>query len=151
MVEVIRRAKAADAVAIRALTRAVYAKWMSVIGREPFPMTADYDVAVVQHWIDVLDRDGALVALVEMIPHIDHLFIANLAVAEAMQGKGLGVRMLRHAEDVARNAALAEVQLATNQAFASNVAFYERQGYVVCERSLMFDGGTALRFRKSIT
>ena len=37
----IRPAVAAEAARIRALTRAAYAKWVAVIGREPLPMQAD--------------------------------------------------------------------------------------------------------------
>lgn len=41
----LRRATAADAANVRALARAAYAKWVPLIGREPIPMTADYDRA----------------------------------------------------------------------------------------------------------
>ena len=37
----LRQAVPADAPAIRELTRAAYAKWIPLIGREPKPMTAD--------------------------------------------------------------------------------------------------------------
>ena len=37
----VRRATAADVANVRALTRSAYAKWVSLIGREPMPMTAD--------------------------------------------------------------------------------------------------------------
>lgn len=64
----IRRATAADAGVVHALTRAAYAKWVPVIGREPKPMGADYDVAVRDHLIDLLCVGGEVVAFVEMIP-----------------------------------------------------------------------------------
>jgi GNAT superfamily N-acetyltransferase len=38
--------RAAPAATMRALARAAYARWIPVIGREPTPMTADYDRAV---------------------------------------------------------------------------------------------------------
>jgi hypothetical protein len=41
----LRRATPPDAPAVRDLTRAAYAKWVPVLGREPLPMTADYDAA----------------------------------------------------------------------------------------------------------
>ena len=41
----LRRATPSDAAAIRDLTREAYAKWVPLIGREPKPMTADYDAA----------------------------------------------------------------------------------------------------------
>jgi len=55
-----RRAGPADAAAVRDLTRAAYAKWCAVIGREPKPMTTDYDRAVRDHLIDLLVEESAL-------------------------------------------------------------------------------------------
>ena len=50
----LRRAVAADAAAIRELTREAYAKWVPVIGREPKPMTADYAEALRKNRFDLL-------------------------------------------------------------------------------------------------
>jgi len=41
----LRLATADDAPIIRALTRQAYQPWVAVIGREPLPMTADYELA----------------------------------------------------------------------------------------------------------
>jgi GNAT superfamily N-acetyltransferase len=134
----IRRAGPADAAAIAALTRAAYEKWIAVIGRAPKPMTADYDVAVREHLIELLEEDGELVALVECIVEPDHLLIENLAAAPAHQGKGHGVRLMARAEELARELGFAEVRLYTNRLFAENVAFYRKLGY-------RFDGETAFK------
>ncbi|HLB97049.1 MAG TPA: GNAT family N-acetyltransferase, partial [Acetobacteraceae bacterium] len=99
----IRRATAADAGAVRELTRAAYAKWVPVIGREPLPMAADYDAAVREHLIDLLHVGGEIVALVETILAADHLLIENVAVAPAFQGRGYGRRLMAHAEALARS------------------------------------------------
>lgn len=77
----IRPAVAADAARIRALTRAAYAKWVVLIGREPLPMQADYERALREHAIDLLIVGGALAGLIETIVHPDHLWIENVAVA----------------------------------------------------------------------
>jgi N-acetylglutamate synthase-like GNAT family acetyltransferase len=134
----IRRAVPADAAAITALTRAAYEKWIPVIGRAPKPMTADYDVAVREHLIDLLFVEGKLVALVECIREPDHLLIENLAVAPDQQGRGYGLRLLRHSESLARGLGYVELRLYTNKLFAENVAFYARHGY-------RFDGETAFK------
>src|SRR5205085_4879369 len=84
----IRRAVAADAPAVRELTRAAYAKWVPLIGREPKPMTADYNAAVRNHLVDLLQFGEQLVGLVEMIPEVGYLLIENVAVAPASQGQG---------------------------------------------------------------
>jgi N-acetylglutamate synthase-like GNAT family acetyltransferase len=135
----IRRAGPADAAAIAALTRDAYAKWVPVIGRQPKPMAADYDVAVLEHLIDLLEEDGGeLVALVECIREPDHLLIENLAVAPAHQGKGHGHRLMAHVEGLARELGFTEVRLYTNKLFAENVAYYARRGY-------RFDGESAFK------
>ncbi|MFN0193004.1 MAG: GNAT family N-acetyltransferase [Aestuariivirga sp.] len=146
-----RRAGPEDAAAIRDLTRVVYAKWIPFIGREPKPMTADYDRAVRDHWIDLIEEGCELVALIEMIPAGDHLIVENLAVAESAQGKGFGARLLAHAEQVAREAGFEEVRLYTNAAFAGNVAYYPRRGYRETARTPLPDGGVTVYFAKAVS
>ncbi len=58
-----RRATPADAPAVRDLTRAAYAKWIPLIGREPKPMTANYERAVVDHIIDLYEENDLPVAI----------------------------------------------------------------------------------------
>lgn len=126
-----RRATAADAATVRALTRAAYAKWVPLLGREPRPMTADYDLAVRDHLVDLRLLDGEAEALIEMAPGADHLLIVNVAVAPARQGQGCGRALLAHAEEVARSLGLGEVRLYTNGLFAENLRLYGRVGYRV--------------------
>ena len=143
----VRRAGAEDAAAVRALTRAAYAKWLPVIRRGPTPMTADYDRIVRTDPIDLLLADGALVALVWMVPYPDHLLIENLATAPAHQGRGYGRRLLAHAETFARTLALPEVRLYTNRLFATNVELYRRCGYRI-DREEVFWGGVRVHMSK---
>jgi ribosomal protein S18 acetylase RimI-like enzyme len=145
----IRRATAVDANAIRGLTRSAYAKWVPVIGREPKPMGADYDVAVRDHLVDLLHVGGELVALVEMIVAADHLLIENVAVAPGFQGRGHGRRIVGHAEALAVSLGYAEVRLYTNKMFAANVQLYSRLGYLV-DREEAFAGGVVVHMSKQL-
>ncbi len=126
-----RRATIADAVTVYELTRAAYAKWVPILGREPRPMTADYDAALRDHLIDLLQVDGEAAALIEMAPKPDHLLIVNVAVAPTYQGKGYGRALMAHAEEVARSLSLNEMRLYTNALFAENLRLYSRLGYRV--------------------
>jgi GNAT superfamily N-acetyltransferase len=146
----LRRATAADAANVRALTRAAYAKWVPLIGREPLPMTADYDRAVADHIIDLWEEGGELLALIEVVPASDHLLIVNLAVRPDQQGKGLGDRLLHHAEGLARSLGFDEIQLYTNAAFVSNLAFYARRGYQEYRRGTVLPGSIAIFMRKRL-
>ena len=141
-----RRAGKADAAAVRKLTRDVYAKWIPVIGREPMPMQADYDKAVQEHWIDVIERDGSFIALIEMIPKADHLYVENVAVAETHQGHGLARALLSRAELLARRAGLREIRLLTNKAFATNLALYAKLGFENDAERPFPGGGTTVYF-----
>ncbi len=151
MTGLIRRAGPADAAAVRALTRAVYAKWIAQIGREPLPMQADYERAVAEHWIDLLEIGGQLVALIETIPKSDHLYIQNIAVAEAVQGQGLARHLIDHAAQLARRSGLAELRLLTNKAFASNVDMYCHLGFELCREEPFPGGGSTVHFRKAVS
>jgi ribosomal protein S18 acetylase RimI-like enzyme len=137
----LRRATIDDAPAIRALTREAYAKWVPLIGREPLPMLADYAEAAQQHRIDLLHLAGKLAALIEMIPQTGHLLIENVAVAPALQRRGLGGKLLAHAEEVAASLGYGEIRLYTNEHFAGNVQLYRRLGYRI-DRKEEFRGST---------
>ncbi len=144
-----RRAGIADADAVRDMTRAAYATWVPVIGREPLPMQVDYAKAVVAHRIDLLEQAGQLVALIEMVPQPDHLWLENVAVHPAHQGQGLGRRLMAHAMSVARDMALPDIRLLTNAAFAANLRFYDSLGFVVTART-PFKGGFTVYFARKL-
>jgi len=146
----LRRAASGDAAAVRALTRDAYAKWVPLINREPLPMTADYDRAVREHLIDLWEEGGELLALIEVIPAEDHLLIENVAVRPDRQGRGIGDRLMRHAEALARSLGFDEVRLYTNAAFAENLAFYARRGYQEYRRATVIPGSVVVHMKKTI-
>ena len=145
----IRRAGEADAAAVRELTRSAYAKWVPLIGREPMPMTADYERAVREHMIDLLFVDARLVALIETVNEADHLLIANVAVAPPFQGHGYGRLLLDHAERLAASLRLPELKLYTNKRFVTNIDLYRRLGYAI-DREEPFMGGFMVHMSKRI-
>ncbi|HLJ22012.1 MAG TPA: GNAT family N-acetyltransferase, partial [Stellaceae bacterium] len=137
----LRRAGAADAAAVRDLTREAYAKWVPLIGREPKPMTADYTKAVRRHVIDMIYVDGELAGLIEIIPESDHLLIENLAVSPRFQARGLGEHLLEHAEALTVSRGHDVIRLYTNKLFEANIAFYLKRGYRL-DREEPFPGGS---------
>jgi ribosomal protein S18 acetylase RimI-like enzyme len=144
-----RRGVATDAPAIRELTRAAYSKWVPVIGREPMPMTADYTEAVRKHRFDLIHVEGKLVALIEMIQETDHLLIENVAVSPSFQGRGLGRKLLAHAEKLAASSGFSEVKLYTNKLFVENIRLYSKLGYRV-DREEEFKGGFLVHMSKPV-
>jgi ribosomal protein S18 acetylase RimI-like enzyme len=120
-----------------------------LIGREPLPMTADYEAAVRKHRIDLLHLGGEPVALIEMIPGADHLLIENVAVSPAHQGRGLGRRLMAHAEAVAMALGHPEIRLYTNKLFAENLRLYEKLGYRL-DREETWTGGVVVHMSKPV-
>jgi GNAT superfamily N-acetyltransferase len=143
----LRRAGPQDADRVRELTRKAYARWCDVLGREPLPMTADYDHAVRHHVIDLAFIEGRLVGLIEMIPRAEDLLIENVCIDPAAQRAGLGRRLIAHAEGETRRLGHGVIRLYTNKLFAANLGFYRGLGYEV-EREEPFRGGTMVHFRK---
>jgi GNAT superfamily N-acetyltransferase len=145
----LRRATAKDVAAVRALTRAAYAKWVPIIGREPLPMTADYDHAIREHIVDLLYLDARPIGLIEAAVKDDHLFVVNVAVLPVEQGRGYGRLLMAHAEGLARAVGVSEIRLQTNKKFLANLALYGRLGYAI-DRGAPFMGGLTVFMRKKL-
>lgn len=149
MSETIRPATADDVEIVTALTRAAYAKWIPVIGREPLPMKADYAVAIRDHRIDLLCNGPEVAALIETVRRPRDVLIENVAVAPQFQKRGYGRRLLAHAETIATQGGLSEIRLYTNAKFETNLRLYESLGYEV-EREEAFQGGVLIHMLKRI-
>ena len=144
----LRQAEPADAAAIRQLTGDAYAKWVPVIGREPQPMTVDYDVAVQQHRFDTLFRKGLLSGLVETIDEGDQLLIENLAVRPDCQGEGIGRLLLAHVEQLAVDLGKARIRLYTRPTLCREyLRIYEHVGYQI-DREENYGKGIAIHMSK---
>ena len=135
---------------MRALTRAAYAAWVPLIGREPIPMNLDYDRAVRENIFDLYEESGELIALVEMVQQPDCLLIENISVRPDRHRQGLGGDLLKHAETFARSAGLTELRLYTNAAFAANITFYGRRGFNEFLREPIQAGGELVHMRKRL-
>lgn len=134
----IRPAVPLDAAPMRALVRAVHAKYVPRLGRESAPMTQDYQAAVAagQAWVATAADAGAadpdaesIVGVLVMMVRPDHLYIDSLAVAAAQQGRGIGAALLAYAEERAGALGLAELRLCTNEAMTENLSYYPRRGF----------------------
>ncbi len=113
-------------------------------------MTTDYDVAVQQHRFDCVTHGEVLVGLIETVRKDGELMIMNVAVDPAWQGNGLGVRLMRHAEDLARVARLRGTRLYTNKLMTENIAFYEALGYSIEKETHHEQGTVAVHMTRSV-
>lgn len=144
----LRPAEPHEAAAIAGIVRAAYARWVPAIGREPLPMRVDYDKALQEHRFDVIADGDRIVGVIETMQRDDHIWIENVAVAPETQGRGIGRRLLDHAERLALDAGCFEARLLTNAAFEANVALYRRLGYVVDREEPYLNGITVYMSKK---
>lgn len=143
-----RRARPTDASAIAALVTAAYEHYIPLLGRTPLPMLADHAAAIEEHDVWLVDgQDGRPVAVIELVPHPDHLWIENVAVHPTAQGRGLGRALLRFAEREAERLDVPELRLLTNERYVSNIAMYTRYGYEETQR-VPYLGTDLVHFRK---
>jgi GNAT superfamily N-acetyltransferase len=162
---VLRRATPADAPPIKALVDAAYVGYTALLGRTPMPMLTDFGAAIADHdvWV-VVERhagveperdanagtgDEAIVAVIELVLRPADLWIDNVAVDPAWQGRGLGRRLLAFADDEARRLGRSALGLLTNERYLANIAMYERYGYRETHRE-PHQGTDLVYFRKRL-
>ena len=110
-------------------------------------MTADYARAVVEHLVDLWEEEGELLALIEMIPAASHLLIENIAVRPDQQGKGLGERLLHHADVLALSLGL--VGALSIVRFRAAIKEPEELAYLFLTISVGLGFGAKVRRRES--
>jgi ribosomal protein S18 acetylase RimI-like enzyme len=145
-----KQATVADAAAVLALTREAYQKWVAVTGREPLPMRVDYAETLLKNRFDLLHEGEQLAALIETQLEPDHLLIVNVAVSPAFQKRGLGRRLMAHAETLAAEARVPKLLLYTNSLMKENIALYRRLGYRI-EREQPFGTSVQVYMGKDVT
>jgi GNAT superfamily N-acetyltransferase len=126
---ILRRATDLDARSVDKLVAAAYEKYIPLIGRMPMPMLTDHTESIRANDVWVLDLGGRILGVIELERRVDHVWIDNVAIDPTWQGRGLGRRLLRHAEDEARRLGLGELRLLTNERYVDNIAMYSRYGY----------------------
>ena len=145
----IRSATRKDAAIVSAITDAAYSKWIPVIGRKPEPMTVDYAEMITTHPTHILAVEGKLAAVLVLKHQEGQTLIWSVAVHPDYQGRGLGLRLLRLAEDEARARGFKSIRLYTNSLFAENVALYRWFGYDETKRE-PFMGSTLVHMTKKL-
>jgi ribosomal protein S18 acetylase RimI-like enzyme len=120
---------------VEQIVRTAYSPYVPRIGRAPQPMLDDYRALIEAGRVYVLECDGAVQAILVLIPEKDSMLLDNVAVAPAAQGLGLGRRMLEFAERTAIDRGCRCMRLYTNEAMTENIALYSRIGYCETHRA----------------
>src|SRR5260370_28733503 len=112
----LRTARPEDRTAVEAIVNAAYSIYVERIGKPPGPMLDDYAGLIAAGAVTVLeDPEGAIAALIVLLPKSDHLLLDNIAVQPGRQGQGLGRRLIAFAESQARRLGYAELRLYTHE------------------------------------
>ena len=145
----IRPATLTDLPAIQACAREAYAQYVPRIGRDPAPMVADFEGQILDEIVSVAEHNGGVAGFVVFYPRGDHMHLENVAVASAVQGGGVGSRLIAFVETEAQRQGLSHIELYTNEKMTENIPYYRTRGYVETERR-QEDGFNRIFFRKDI-
>jgi predicted N-acetyltransferase YhbS len=125
----LRQASPADAERIAALVnRAFLAEsWFKSVDRT--------NASQVRHLIGkgvflLLEEEGRLLACVYLEPRGDRVYLGMLSVEQDMQGRGIGRRMMRDAEDFARSRGHVAMDLRIVHLREELPPYYRKHGYV---------------------
>lgn len=78
-----------------------------------------------------LEQDEQIIGVVGIELHGDSALVRSLAVAESERGQGLGVLLLKHAEEAAQILGVKELYLLTTTA----TDFFSKMGYELMDRA----------------
>ena len=145
----LRPASEDDAQAVSECVRAAYRHYIERIGRPPAPMGEDYGKAIREARVTVAESAGRVVGVLVLAPADGELLLENVAVAPSYQHKGLGAKLLAHAEAEARRRGLRSIRLYTNEKMTENQTWYAKLGYVEFDRRAEH-GFARVHFRKAL-
>ncbi len=95
----IRQAVADDELAVRSCAEQAYAHYVSVIGRKPAPMLADFRAQIAAGHVHLATGEqDELHGFIVFFPEDQHMFLENVAVSEAGRGKGIGKSLVQFCE-----------------------------------------------------
>ena len=130
-----RPAILADLQAIEEIVRHAYSPYICRIGRQPGPMSDDYEVLISKGRVYVVELDGTIQGILVLVPEQDAMLLDNVAVAPSAKGTGIGRSLLEYAEHSARAAGYRVIRLYTHESMTENIALYSRIGYTETHRA----------------
>jgi len=146
---VIRRATQSDLSSVRQIAEQAFEPFVAAIGKKPAPMVADFAKQVDDGVVFVMTSKSAVLGYCVSYPTDAGWHVENLAVSPAVQGQGVGAKLMADAEHRARDAGAHAVELYTNVAMEGAIAAYPRLGYEEVRRAEE-DGFQRVYFRKAL-
>lgn len=135
----LRRAAPDDALDVKTLIAAAFARHAPALGRTPRPMLADYALAVRAHQVWIVTQRGGLIATLELVAAEDHLLVQSLAVRPDRQRRGIGRALMQLAEREARRQHRALLRLKAPEAMTESLQLCEGLGFQETGRQSYWD------------
>lgn len=127
----LRKAIATDETEIRLCAEAAYRHYITLIGKAPAPMIADFRSQISNGWVHVAENEtGPVQGFIVFYQRQNNMFLENVAVHPAAAGNGIGRDLISLCERTARRLGLGAVELYTNEKMADNLSIYQHLGYV---------------------
>jgi GNAT superfamily N-acetyltransferase len=125
---VIRAAGPGDLPDVERITDAAFGPYIERIGDRPVPMDEDYAALIGAGAVRVAVQDGVVVGHCVLLPQPGHLLLDVVAVDPAWRGRGVGGRLIAHAEEVAASGH-GRIELYTHRLMTENIELYRHLGY----------------------
>eukprot|EP01135_Chromosphaera_perkinsii_P011130 Nk52_evm39s2340 gene=Nk52_evmTU39s2340 len=109
------------------------------------PMDADYADEIKNYPTWVADSNGSIGGGLMMMFEGESAKLANIAVHPKFQGQGLGGRLMKYAESIAKEKGHHELRFATHVLLTENVSLYRHLGWTEVDRD-----ETRVRMKKDI-
>ena len=129
----LRPAQPSDVLALVACARAAYHRYIALVGEERLPIQEEFTDAVTHGRVTVAVVDGEIAGYIIGVPRGDTYLVENMAVTPLFQGRGIGSRLLAHAEKTALAGGAKASELFTHAKMVENIALYKHRGYVESE------------------
>ncbi|MEM7211091.1 MAG: GNAT family N-acetyltransferase [Pseudomonadota bacterium] len=131
---IIRRATGDDADAIQRIVACAYGPLAERMDKPPMPMLDDYPARIAEGVVDVLTEGDNLLGMIILVDQPDALMLENVAVAPEAQSRGVGRRLIDHAEAEARRRGHPRIRLYTHATMVENQRMYAHLGYIETTR-----------------
>jgi GNAT superfamily N-acetyltransferase len=126
---IIRKGELFDIDAVKSCIEEAYASYTPRIGKRPASMDTDFKPLLSEGHVWILEVDRAIVGLMVLIEEPDSFEIRSVAVLRSHQRRGLGRRLMSHAEKLARETGRSTLRLYTNAKIPELVTYYAALGY----------------------
>ena len=92
-------------------------------------MLEDYAPRIARHEVSIVERHGEAAGVIVVEPGDNCLIIFSLAVLPAHHSQGVGQWMIQAAEQMGREAGVAELRLYASDRMARNLGIYRQAGF----------------------